>query len=326
MAAIDRSHISVRNRGWNIHAIARVVRLMGDASQSALHGREARAFALSWSAALLTGCAVPGPQSPRAMINELERASVADNAGAFVSYLRAGEPQAPRIIYVHGSPGDAKAFADDLVDPLPGFESISIDRPGFGEARDRGPVTGFEAQAQAIEPLLVEHDGRWPILVGHSLGGPIIARAAADYPDRVGGLVIVAGSLDPELEELKWFNHLAAAAAVRWLVPRALRVSNDEMFAARAETELLAGVLDRVRCPVVIIHGVNDGLVPYDNVRYTQRMLTNAASIEVVTFKDQGHFVVWQAEGRAAIRDAIRSIAESGGTASGNHPDRSHPQ
>lgn len=304
---------------------------MTDRLRAGLHRREARAFALSWSAALLAGCTVPGPRSPSAAVRALERFAYADSSGNSLSLLRAGDRGAPRIIYVHGSPGDATAFADQLVKPIPGFESVSIDRPGYGRASGTGAVASFESQARAIEPLLVEQGGRWPILVGHSLGGPIIARAAADFPERVGGLVIVAGSLDPSLEELKWFNHIAAAAPVRWVVPATLRVSNAEMFAARTETLQLAGVLDRIRCPVAIVHGARDGLVPSANVDYMQRTLTNAASIRVDIFKDQGHFLVWNAEGQSAIRAAIEHIAAeaqrsehddpaSAGPAGRNHP------
>ncbi len=282
---------------------------MSERARSVLFKKEARAFALSWSAALLAGCTVPGPKSSGDAIKSLERVEYSDQTGTRLSMLRAGDADAPRIIYVHGSPSDATAFADELVEPLPGFESISIDRPGYGRAKHTGAVGSFEAQARAIEPLLVERDGRWPILVGHSLGGPIIARAAADYPDRVGGLVIVAGSLDPELEELKWFNHVAGAPPVRWLLPGLLKVSNEEMFAAAEQTRKLAKVLDRVRCPVAVVHGRKDGLVPYANVGYMERTLINAASIRTFTLDDQGHFLVWNDEGRGTIRAAVRHIA-----------------
>ncbi|MEO1584051.1 MAG: alpha/beta hydrolase [Planctomycetota bacterium] len=295
----------------NIQRLVRVVSAMADQARRALYRREARAFVVSWSAAVIGGCAIPGPSSDRASIRSLERVAYAGLNGKPLSYLREGDASMPRLIYVHGSPSDATSFADDLLDPLPGFESISIDRPGYGDASHTGTVESFAEQAAAIEPLLVERGGRWPILVGHSLGGPIIARAAADYPGRVGGLVIVAGSLDPELEQPRWFNYLADAPPVRWLLPKMIRVSNDEMLAAPRETKLLEDVLTRVRCPVAIVHGTRDGLVPYANVAYTQRQLTNAASITVTTLEGEGHFLVWKDEGREAIRDAIRSV-ESG--------------
>lgn len=225
-----------------------------------------------------------------------------------LAYLTAGDPAAPRLIYVHGTPGDAAAFTNYLRAPIPGHESISIDRPGFGDSRsprDRRPaVPAFADQARAIAPLLVERQGRWPILIGHSLGGPIIARVAADSPDRVGGLVILAGSLDPDLEEWKWYNRVADLPFVKPLLPRDLRTSNDEVRAARDETALLAPLLGRITCPVVIVHGTRDSLVPVANVDYMRAMLTNAASVEVILLEGQDHFIPWSAE--PTVREAIQ--------------------
>jgi pimeloyl-ACP methyl ester carboxylesterase len=300
---------------------------MPDKPSRSHFGREARAFVVTWSAALATGCTMPGPKSDKNDMRSLERVGYSTQDGLRLSYLRSGTPDGPRIIYVHGSPSDAYAFADELVDAEPGFESVSIDRPGYGHAKHTGTIGSFQAQAAALEPLLLQRDGRWPILVGHSLGGPIIARAAADYPGRVGGLVIVAGSLDPTLEKPRWFNHAAGVPPVRWILPGLLRVSNDEMMAAPVQTRLLAEVLGRVRCPVVIVHGTRDGLVPYANVHYMERTFVNARSVRTITLPDEGHFMVWNQQGRAAIRGAVRELAGQPASAqpATDQPITTHP-
>ena len=127
-----------------------------------------------------------------------------------MSYIQQSisDSDAQRLIYVHGTPGDATSLQGYLTEPMDGFESISIDRPGFGHTTPVKPVLTLSDQARVIEPFLVERDGRWPILVGHSMGAPIIAQVAAMYPEKVGGLVILAGALDPDLEEWKWYNSL----------------------------------------------------------------------------------------------------------------------
>lgn len=245
----------------------------------------------------------------------LERCSYIANtsAGAFtVSYLIAERADAPRVIFVHGTPGDATNFRRYVATPIEGVEVISVDRPGFGATTPGGPEPSFAIQAAALEPLLVARrgaDGRpqWPILVGHSLGGPIAAWAAAEWPDRVGGLVILAGSFDPALEEPAWFNHLADSAVVKWTLSEALRHSNDEIMAARAETEALESRLGRVRCPVVWLHGRKDTLVPFANVEFARMRLTDVASWKLIDWPDEGHFIPWTRE--ADVRAAIRSLA-----------------
>ncbi len=253
---------------------------------------------------LTAGCYSVGPTASKAAIASLQRAAIESRDGATaLSYLRAGDPADPRIIYIHGTPGDAENWADLLLNPIVGFESLSIDRPGFGQTQPPAPLTSFEAQAAAIAPLLIERRGIKPILVGHSLGGPIAARLAADHPDRVGGLLIVAGSFDPVHEELDWLERCVMSDTVRGSLPGALANSLAELRDAKRETLLLAEILDRITCPTIVIHGTTDGLVPYENVSYIQRKLPNARPLEVIKLPDQGHFIPWQRPDQ--IRTAI---------------------
>lgn len=236
--------------------------------------------------------------------------SVRTPSGLVLSYLQGGDSEGVRVIYVHGTPGDAMGWADFVKDPVPGTETIAVDRPGFGKSAGAngkegkgGAVTSYAEQAAAIAPLLVERRGKWPILVGHSLGGPIVAQVAGMYPERVGGVVIVAGSLDPSLEKPGLGQKIASTGLVRAFLPRPLDNAMGELSAAKAEEEKLAALLPKVRCPVVIIHGTKDTLVPYENVPYIRRSLTHAPSVRVVTLEGQGHFVPW--ERPDTIREAV---------------------
>lgn len=268
----------------------------------------------------------------------LERASITTQDGRLLSYLRAGDPHAQRVIFIHGTPGEATNFAHflldasgDHADPAPsgdeptgvgaageprmaagrvslaGFELVSVDRLGFGHSDPRVEVS-FAAQAKAIAALLVQRDGRWPIVVGHSLGGPIAAQLAGDDPDRVGGLVIVSGSLDPALEGPRWYNRLAEFPLIYPLLDRSLQHSNREIMAAREQTEALWAVLPRITAPVVIIHGSDDRLVPVGNVAYTEARLALNPHVQTVVIRGADHFIPWQ------HADVIRrAVLELGG-------------
>lgn len=214
-----------------------------------------------------------------------------------LSYVSTYPPVGTRILFIHGTPGDAANFARYLQDPLPDTEFVSVDRIGFGQS-SRGPARFgalpiFRGQAQAIAPLLYSAVGGPVILVGHSLGAPIACELAAEHPDRVAGLVVLAGSLDPELEPLYWYNYAGLIPGARWLVPKALLTANIEVFAARRETRQLASKLDRITCPVTIIHGKNDSLVPFDNTRYLADRLTSAASVRIIAIENEDHFIPW---------------------------------
>ena len=210
-----------------------------------------------------------------------------------VAVIAAGVPDAPRVILVHGTPGAAADFAELLLDPPPGVELLAVDRPGFGRSEPRDALPSLRAQADALLPLLEQRGGRWPVLVGHSLGAPIVAQLAADHPDRVGGLLLLAGALDPDLEEWHWYNRAATVlgpllARPQLVVAVAQRPLPDQLRA-------LGGELARITCPVVVVHGRRDELVPFANVDYMRRRLTGAAPLRVVELPDGDHFLPWDA-------------------------------
>lgn len=261
---------------------------------------------------LLSGCAGMADDLDQE-IPGVQRLSISITPdGSTLSYLSASDAGGVRrrLVMVHGTPGSAGAFRGFLRDPPSGMEVLAVDRPGFGQSGPPGAVVSFAEQAGALAGLLESVDGRKPILLGHSLGGPIVARAAADFPDRVGAIVILAGSLDPRFERVGLLQGLATSPPVRSLLPRSLRNTLLELRAGRAQTEALAGVLARVRCPVLIIHGTKDGLVPYENVPYMQRAFTGASPIEVVTITGGDHFLPWN---RAReVREAIARLDAEG--------------
>ncbi len=251
---------------------------------------------------------MPGPKASAQQISGLPRAAIqADESAAVLSYLHAGDSNKQRVIYIHGTPGSADGWADFLVSPVPGFEAIAVDRLGFGESGARvGGVESFEQQAAAIAPLLVEREGKWPILVGHSLGGPIASRLAAMYPERVAGLIIVAGSLDPAQEKPGLAQSIGTTGFARFFMPQVIDNSMGELDAAEAQTKLLGPELGKVTCPIVIIHGSADELVPFANVAYMEEMFIGARSVRTVRLDKQGHFVPW--ERPDIIRDAVSSF------------------
>jgi pimeloyl-ACP methyl ester carboxylesterase len=221
---------------------------------------------------------------------------------ASLSTLVAGERGGARLILIHGTPGSALGWADYLLDPPTGCEVVALDRPGFGESAPRHAVTSHHAQAVAVAALLPS-DGRPVVLLGHSLGGAVAARVAAEHPTRVTALILLAASLDPELEAVHALQRIGDWAPLRSVLPRALRNSNRELLALRAELETLAPLLPRIGAAVSIVHGMKDPLVPVANVAYMQAALRGARRQRTRLIEGGDHFLPWNAA--ATVREAI---------------------
>ena len=275
---------------------------------SARGGRRGRLWSALGVALAAIGCAPPGPRAAEDATEHLrQHVGLEPPLSAQLSYLRAGDPLGPLLILVHGTPGSATGWADYLLNPPTGMDVVALDRPGFGHSGPDAAMPGLAEQAAAVLALMPS-DGRPVVLLGHSLGGPVVARVAADHPSRVHALVLLAASLDPALEEIHPMQHVGNWTLVRRLLPRVLRNANSELMALKPELDALALALPRITARVVIMHGTLDELVPVANVPFMQARLTSAACLKTVLLEGRNHFLPWNSE--SDVRTAVQMALE----------------
>lgn len=228
-----------------------------------------------------------------------------------INYLAVGSDTLPLAVFVHGSPGSLSAFIDFMGDEelLKQVQAISVDRPGFGASNFGYAEPSLVRQAAELRPILERHKNQRPvILVGHSLGGPVIARLAMDYPELVDGLVFVAASIDPDLEPYEWFRAPLATPFFKWMLPRSLRASNDEIYQLKPQLQQMVPLWSKVTARTIVIQGTADDLVHPGNADFARKMMTNA-SVKVVIRDSMSHFVPWT--NPELIRDAVLELARA---------------
>jgi pimeloyl-ACP methyl ester carboxylesterase len=242
--------------------------------------------------ALAPGCASSRPPAaaPALSTGLLVGTTIATPAGA-VNVMASGDPEQPPVLFVHGSPGSWDAFAGYLEDAELRARAhlIAFDRPGFGLSSPGRAEPSLALQAAVVTTLLDRlPTGKSAVLVGHSLGGPIAAWAAAERPARVAALVLLAPSLDPALEAPRWYNRLAARRWVERLLPGALVTSNRELMPLADELAELAPRLAGLTLPVVVMQGERDRLVSPRNADYLVHAV-RGAPVDVRRLPDLGH-------------------------------------
>ncbi|GAB4492312.1 MAG: alpha/beta fold hydrolase [Saprospiraceae bacterium] len=203
----------------------------------------------------------------------------------------------PLIVLVHGSPGSADAFSGYLADTFltKMARLVAIDRPGFGYSQGFGkPERSLEKQAASVQAVVNQlARGQKVWLVGHSLGGPVIARFAMDYPQQTAGLVLVAASIDPGLEEHPWWQSAIHPPPLKWVIPKSLWASNAEIKPLEEELKKMLPLWGNITCPVRVVHAVDDRLVPVANADFAQRVLTNVVDLKIDILPDGDHFILW---------------------------------
>ena len=227
-----------------------------------------------------------------------------------VNYLTVGDSLKPMVVFVHGSPGSLSAFIDFMADTalLSKAQLISVDRPGFGYSNFGFAEPSLEKQAAYVMSIIEKQKGnRRVILVGHSLGGPVICRVAIDYPESINGLVIVAGSIAPDLEPKEWFRAPLATPFLSWMVPRSLRASNKEIYKLKPQLEEMIPLYPKIKANTIVIQGGKDDLVHPGNANFAKKMITNAP-VQLVLRADMNHFVPWTHP--ELIREAVIALID----------------
>ena len=96
------------------------------------------------------------------------------------------------LILVHGWTCDETSWKEQVPALSKTYRVITLDLPGHGKSGMPNTFS-MEGFARTIEAVRAEAKVEKAVLVGHSMGTPVIRKYALMYPDRVAGLVIVDG-------------------------------------------------------------------------------------------------------------------------------------
>jgi len=248
-------------------------------------------------------CCIPKPKTKPEMVEKYRKTVLVEGSQIQISFLENRLSDDQLYVFVHGTPGAASGWADYINDPPPNSAVIAIDRLGFGKSTSKQSFPNLKDQATAIYQIIPSGEKNI-ILVGHSLGGPIVAQYAAEYPEQIRAVVFLASSLDPALEKIHPMQYFANWAMIRPLLPTNIRNANEELLALKPQLEALTPMLNKISAKVVIVHGDEDDLVPVENVEFLKAHLTSATCIETIIIPKQNHFLPWNAQD--TVRKAIQ--------------------
>src|SRR5262245_13465689 len=140
-----------------------------------------------------------------------------------IHYAVCGDDDRPTLVFIHGSPGSWFHYMKFMwdADMRQKYRIISFDRPGFGYS-DYGKALHLQDQCKLLLPVLQKLKTRYPMfLCGHSFGGAVVAKLAADGPGLFDKVIITAGALDPGLEEKEAWRHMMGKKPLCWFLPGA---------------------------------------------------------------------------------------------------------
>lgn len=236
------------------------------------------------------------------------------------------------LVFVHCWSCD-RAFWHEQVDELADrYRVVAMDLPGHGESGANRASWSIAELARDVQTVVEKLKLKRVILVGHSMGGPVVVEAARRMPGRVIGIVLVDTMQDVEFEFPRamaeqfasrfeadfegtlremvpaMFPKGAEPALIDWVITRAMQTDRAAAVALmRAFPDVDARA--SFRAAGVPIRAIN--ATPWETSGMKTAVETNRqyADYDVVLMEGVGHYV--QLERPQEFNEHLRAIVAS---------------
>jgi pimeloyl-ACP methyl ester carboxylesterase/membrane protein DedA with SNARE-associated domain len=206
---------------------------------------------------------------------------------AYYDVAPRGEGEVETIVLLHGTPVASVSLRDLRKILGERYRVIVPDLPGFGRSSSWIPDYSIQSHAIYLKQLLDSIGVSKVHLVGYSMGGGVGIEYVDDWPNEVSSLVLLSaiGVQEHELFGDYFLNHSVHGVQLcfMWVLQEMLPHFGlldvfplNKQYARNlfdSDQRPLRAALVRYEGPALIVHGVDDGLVPLRTAREHARIL-----------------------------------------------------
>jgi pimeloyl-ACP methyl ester carboxylesterase len=289
-------------------------------------------------ASMAAATAAAGPASPA----DLGKDGYVDSNGVKIHYVTAGT--GPLCVMIHGFPDFWYTWREQMPELAKHFQVVAIDQRGYNLSDKPEGVDNYrlEKLVADIDAVVDHFKAKKAIIVGHDWGGMVAWTYTMQHPDKVDRLVILnlphpRGLMrelanNPDQQKASAYarafqkpdaaSKVMPAALAFWVTDPAARPTYVEAFKRssmegmlnyykanypRPPYKALPIELPKVKCPVLMIHGLKDVALLPDALNGTWDWIDN--ELTLVTIPKAGHFVQQDAA-PVVTRTMVRWLTE----------------
>ena len=216
------------------------------------------------------------------------------------AWVGGGRADAPLVVFLHEGLGSLAMWKDypAALCAAAGVRGLVFSREGYGAStprpgHEKWPVDFMHRQAHDVLPALFAHLAidRWPWLFGHSDGASIALLYAAEYPDRVAGVIAVAPHIFVEDVSVRSIDAARDAYGTTDLRARLARYHADPDSAFWGWNDIwldpafrswnIEAALPSIRCPVLAVQGEDDEYGTMAQIEGVARLVPQARLVKL---------------------------------------------
>ena len=216
------------------------------------------------------------------------------------------------IVLLHGWGSNIKLFANLIELLSKKYTVVAMDMPGFGESEEPPSAWCVDDYVQFVIDFLKDYDTKQVMLLGHSFGGRVIIRmhARKSLPFDITKVILVdsAGIMPPKSNKKSWRTRyyklgkaFLSTKLMQKLAPDALENFRKKMGSAdyaaasplmrqvmvKVVNEDLEPYLHLIKCPTLLVWGVNDTATPLSDGEKMEKLIPDAG---LVKLENAGHY------------------------------------
>ncbi len=216
------------------------------------------------------------------------------------------------IVILHGWGSNITLHANMIELFSKKYTVVAMDMPGFGKSEEPPSAWCVDDYVQFVIDFLADYDSKKIMFLGHSFGGRVIIKLCSrtDLPFEVNKVMLVdsAGILPPKSNKksfrTRWYKfcrNILSTKLMQKLFPEALeklRVKYGSADYAAASplmrqvlvkvvNEDLEPLLPNIKCPALLVWGVNDTATPLSDGEKMEKAIPDAG---LVKLENAGHY------------------------------------
>ncbi len=197
------------------------------------------------------------------------------------------------ICFLHGAPGAWNAFSEYLEDKSlrSAAQLVAIDRIGYGSSNYGEVENDIQAHTEGLHTVLNAFDFDSLYLIGHSFGGPIAGNYAANFPEKLVSVLMIAPVINPYEEKEFWFNHILKQKFISWMLPAYVNVSVQEKLNHASALEKIESSWDMIKTPIIHMHCKDDWIAPArPNLDFSEKHISKDF-LKIMAWEGDGHLI-----------------------------------